>query len=100
MKTARERAEEFLAEHPLAQELLEGDREALLPLLERSFQEHARDQRHLCAEAVTEHLEVQYDPWGEEASNSATQLVAHRTVMNTPAPGEDESVEERIRNAK
>jgi hypothetical protein len=80
MKSARERAEE------LAEFFAPREGWAFSPLAERievSFKEHARDQRHLCAEAA-----LTVELYGERPEGSAlTRHDAHVAVMNTPAPG-------------
>lgn len=67
MKSARERAEEA---NRLAHASVNPVGE-----IERMFQEHARDQRHIVAECVSEFHDV--------ALGSA-----HAAAMNAPAPGE------------
>lgn len=72
MKSAIERAIEFLDAHGL------GAGHVALGL---SFMEHARDQRHLCAEAVNYSGVGLYDA-------RAVADAAHAAAMNAPAPGE------------
>lgn len=60
---------------------------AFVELVERSFREHARDQRHLCAEAVpapNDAYTVRSNPLNaqQDALNAA-----HAAVMNAPEPG-------------
>lgn len=73
MLTARERAEEFMKN--FGRSLTEGLHQEMVQVLELSFKEHARDQRHLCAEQClrigAEGLEM--DPYA--------------LAMNAPAPG-------------
>jgi hypothetical protein len=72
MKAAADRAAEFLAVFDLHAEA------AVLGALTLSFKEHARDQRHLCAEAVT----------SAEPFTARLGPDYHAVVMNTRAPGE------------
>jgi len=46
----------------------------------RNFREHARDQRHLCAEAVNDALE-------DMEHSRLVRTDAHVAVMNAPEPG-------------
>lgn len=74
MKTARKRAYEFLSEVGYAFPA----RSDLLDKLELSFKEHARDQRHLCAEQAT-----------EEVWDCMTADAIHAAIMNIKTPGEE-----------
>jgi hypothetical protein len=79
MKSARERAEWFVGytrEHP--------DEDATWRLI-AEFKEHARGQRHLCAEAVSASDEGH--GFGFVAASSVADR-AHALAMNAPAPGE------------
>jgi hypothetical protein len=87
MKSARERAE--AAYHEGADAF---SREDAVAAIERMFAEHARDQRHLCAEAViavdAPHSAAACDPPGWDASADGMRDAAHAAAMNAPAPGE------------
>lgn len=85
MKTARQRAEElwdFLPAHTSIDLYYKNPfqhqgkgKEAWLRDVELSFKEHARDQRHLCTDAVR--------------SSAILGIPAvESNVFNTPAPGE------------
>lgn len=76
MKTARERAEDFLAYLSETYGVHIGGDE----ILEVSFQEHARDQRQLCAENVQATLCYGTDPYDVRGHGS-------RAAMNTKEPG-------------
>lgn len=72
--------------HPLS-EIPEADRRELLLTLALSFKEHARDQRHLCAEEVS-HLAALYDgPLNLVSRGYAEE--AQRLLTHTKAPGEE-----------
>lgn len=88
MKSARECAEEAYSEvHVIGSD-------AAIDVLERLFKEHARDQRHACAEAVCA-IDVTYPLLrgtarvDMEAACDHALSDAHAAVMNAPAPGED-----------
>lgn len=76
MKSARERADEALY---VAHDR-DRSKEQLRIAIGRMFEEHARDQRHICAETAGEAW--RYDDCVSPPS------VAHGAVMNAPAPGE------------
>lgn len=69
MKSARELAEEA------CDRWVDERREERVTRITRLFKEHARDQRLLCAEAVSEY------------QDSALGF-AHTAAMNAPTPGE------------
>ncbi len=75
MKSARERAEDAANFAGVHSGLGYGWRR-LVEALERSFKEHARDQRRICAEAVN-----------EAGGQHHTIDRAHAAVMNAPEPG-------------
>lgn len=74
MKSARDRAEEA------AEATRMGGGAGTLALLEMMFKEHARDQRHLCAESVL-------DRTFADSSYRVADAI-HEAVLNAPAPGE------------
>lgn len=73
MKSAESQAKDFLT---LVGPALAENRPDLLHTLTLAFKEHARDQRHLCAESIPFKL-----------PDTQFQALAHSIVMNTPAPG-------------
>lgn len=75
MKSARERAEEA---NRVAHASVDP-----VAAIERMFKEHARDQRHLCAERVQEAAASNAHPFVRDFANKA-----HHVAMNTPVPGE------------
>ncbi len=82
MKTAEERAAEACdvahsAGVPRAERVAR---------IARMFKEYARDQRHLCAEAVTG---LAAEGERARAGMEPNLYDAHAAVMNTPFPGED-----------
>jgi hypothetical protein len=83
VKTARERAYEAAG----LVELFPSSRYYLpfVDAVELSFKEHARDQRHLCAEAVQWLADGFAD--GEDADPGLLADRAHSIAMNAPAPG-------------
>lgn len=60
-------------------------RDERLKRLEALFQQHARDQRHLCAEAVAQHAAPVAARF---VAGHVTMEHAHAAVMNAPAPGD------------
>lgn len=89
MKTAKERAEEFLRDVNVD----EAAWPLYLSLLEDEFKEHARDQRHLCAEAAQD-ADFDTEIVGYEVTCRILAEVGevldavHVAVMSAKAPGE------------
>ena len=76
MKSARERAEALAS--TIAGNVQTRTWHAIVEAAEPSFKEHARDQRHIDAEAARDAL-----------VNFRHKADVHAAVMNAPAPGED-----------
>jgi hypothetical protein len=80
MKSARERAEE--AANAAGIRLRDSTRRAFVSRTETAFKEHARDQRHLCADAVSAYAATWEGDYGEAV------IAASGEAMCAPAPGE------------
>lgn len=82
-KSAKERAEEVAGLAGIPHTV--GS--AFLASVERLFKEHARDQRHLCAESVPAPYEAPTVRPNPLDAHSDALLSAFAAVMNAPEPG-------------
>ncbi len=85
MKSARQRTLDALAETGLTPS--HRYYLAIADAVELMFKEHARDQRHLCAEAVTVAMSSPEAP--AVLFHASAASISHGAAMNAPAPGED-----------
>ena len=81
MKSARERAEEACVLARLHPNF--SGYQPFVDAVEAAFKEHARDQRHLCAEEVRYGL-------GRYGKSDSTKDIGHDAATNAPAPGEEQ----------
>lgn len=81
MLTAEQRAHIVVSQH-----FNNGDMASMMEAIILSFKEHARDQRHLCAENILS-LQDDVEHEGDCVHDASTITSAHQLVMNTKAPG-------------